>query len=540
MIASFRIRTRYPAGGFGNLIALPLQGLPRKAGNTVFVDDDLEPYADQWAYLSSLGRTSLKKVEALVDDAVAKGDLLRVRLPVDEDNSVDPWELPPSRKPRKIELTGHLPSTLKITIADQVYVERADLPSAMVANLVRVAAFQNPEFYRAQAMRLPTHGKPRIISCAELHAHHIALPRGCLDEALDLLASHGIRADVEDKRDPGNAIAVEFTGTLRPQQVKAVDAVVAHDFGVLAATTAFGKTVVAAALIALRKVNTLILVHRRELLDQWAERLKAFLSVDDRDVGMIGAGKRKPTERIDVAMIQSLVRRGEVSDAVAGYGQIIVDECHHLPAVSFELVARRSKAKHVLGLSATVVRKDGHHPIIFMQCGPVRHRVDAKSQAARSSFDHRVVIKETSFRSSLGAGADHPPIARIYQELANNERRNDLIFDDVLSALENGRCPIVLTERRQHLDYLAERFHGFVRNLVVLRGGMNVNERKIAQSLLNDDDIDERLVLATGRYVGEGFDDPRLDTLFLVMPISWRGTLAQYVRAATSRVRRQR
>ena len=209
--------------------------------------------------------------------------------------------------------------------------------------------------------------------------------------------------------------------------------------------------------------------------------------------------------------------------------QIIVDECHHLPAVSFELVARRSKAKYVLGLSATVVRKDGHHPIIFMQCGPIRHRVDAKSQTARSTFEHRVVIKETSIRSSISAETERPPIAHIYQELANNERRNALIFDDVLSALEEGRCPIVLTERRQHLDHLADRFQSFVRNLIVLRGGMKVGERKAAQSLINDDDIDERLILATGRYIGEGFDDPRLDTLFLVMPISWRGTLAQYV-----------
>ena len=260
-----------------------------------------------------------------------------------------------------------------------------------------------------------------------------------MDEAIDLLAAHDIKADLEDKRDAGRVIDAELTGVLRPQQIKAVDAIAGHDFGVLAATTAFGKTVVATALIARRKVNTLILVHRRELLEQWVERLKAFLSVDDRAVGVIGAGKRKPTKRIDVAMIQSLVRRGEVSDVVAGYGQIIVDECHHLPAVSFELVARRSKAKYVLGLSATVVRKDGHHPIIFMQCGLIRHRVDAKSQAARSSFEHRVVIKETNFRSSISAEIERPPIAHIYQELANNERRNALIFADVLNALEEGR-----------------------------------------------------------------------------------------------------
>ena len=518
-----------PAGGFGNLIALPLQGVARKADNTVFVDDDLEPYEDQWAYLSSLDRTSLSMAETLISDTAAEGGLLRVRMPADQDDTIDPWELPPSRKPPKVKITGPVPSAMTITVADQIYIERSDLPSVMVAALVRVAAFQNPEFYQAQAMRLPTYGKPRIISCAELHPQHIALPRGCLDEAVDLLTAYDVQVDLDDKRDVGTAIDVEFTGVLRPQQATAVDAIAAHDFGVLAATTAFGKTVVAAALIARRRMNTLILVHRRELLEQWTERLKTFLSVGDQDIGVIGGGKRKPMGRIDVAMIQSLVRRGEVSDLVAGYGQIIVDECHHLPAVSFELVARRSKARYLLGLSATVVRKDGHHPIIFMQCGPIRHRVDARSQAARRTFEHRAVIKETSFQSAFSIETERPPIAQIYNELANDERRNDLIFDDVLSALEDGRCPIVLTERRQHLDLLADRFRSFVHNLVVLRGGMTIAERKVAQSLINDDDIDERLLLATGRYIGEGFDDPRLDTLFLVMPISWRGTLAQYV-----------
>jgi superfamily II DNA or RNA helicase len=270
-----------------------------------------------------------------------------------------------------------------------------------------------------------------------------------------------------------------------------------------------------------------VLVHRRELLVQWVERLKTFLSVDE--IGVIGGGRRQPTGRVDVALIQSLVRKSEVSDLVAGYGQLVVDECHHISAASFELVARRSKARYVLGLSATIARKDGHHPIVFMQCGPVRHCVSAQSQVALRGFEHRVRLRDTEFRISPGIAAGAPSIPSIYSALAHDEQRNALIFNDVLEALEAGRCPIVLTERRDHLDLLQERFRKFARNLVVLRGGMGAIERRAAQETMEVARDQERLILATGRYLGEGFDDSRLDTLFLAMPISWKGTLAQYV-----------
>jgi len=303
-----------------------------------------------------------------------------------------------------------------------------------------------------------------------------------------------------------------------------------HDFGVLAATTAFGKTVVGAQMISARGLNTLVLVHRRQLVDQWRERLRTFLSIDAAGIGTIGGGKRKPTKQIDIALIQSLVRNGEVSDLVGDYGHLIVDECHHLSASSFELVARRSKARYVLGLSATVARKDGHHPIIFMQCGPVRYRVDARSQAATRPFSHKVTIRETGFRLATDLESQSPlQITALYAALAQDEKRNDRIFDDVLTSLEGGRRPVILTERRDHLDYLRDRFQKFTRNLVVLYGGMSAAERRLAEEGLKRPDTEERLVLATGRYLGEGFDDASLDTLFLTMPISWRGTLAQYV-----------
>jgi superfamily II DNA or RNA helicase len=521
-----------PIGGFGNLIALPLQRRAREQGNTVFVDGELRPYDDQWAFLSSLPRLSSDAASAIVVDAEIRGRVLGVRMPVEDENADEPWRMTPSRRRVSEPLGVLLPDKVNVVVADQIYVDRTGLPSAMTARLIRLAAFQNPEFYRAQAMRLPTFGKPRIVSCAELHPRHIGLPRGCLDEVIELISASGAEIVLQDHRAAGEPlpIGVRFQGTLSGPQIKAFDALAPHDHGVLAATTAFGKTVVAAALIARRARNTLVLVHRRELLTQWVERLREFLDVDPKNIGIIGGGRRKPTGVIDIAVIQSLVRRGEVSDLVADYGHLVVDECHHLSATSFELVARRAKARFVLGLSATVARKDGHHPIIFMQCGPVRHRVDARAQATERGMTHRAKQRSTRFQLSPPlAASDRPSMPAVYAALAQDETRNDLIFDDVLKALEEKRSPIVLTERKDHLEHLQNRFAHFVRNLVVLRGGMSAADRRASEAALTVSADQERLVLATGRYIGEGFDDQRLDTLFLTMPISWKGTLAQYV-----------
>jgi superfamily II DNA or RNA helicase len=523
----FPSQDNMPVGGFGNLIALPLQGRARELGNSVFIDEDLRPYEDQWAFLAAIPRLSANAAAEIVGDAEMRGRVLGVRMLVEDEDADEPWRMTPSRRPKAGPLGIPLPSKITIVVADQLYIDRTDLPPAMTARLIRLAAFQNPEFYRAQSMRFPTFGKPRIISCAEL-----GLPRGCLDEAVDLIRGEDAEVELDDQRAIGNPLPsrVQLQGALHSPQVKAFDAFAPHDYGVLAATTAFGKTVVAAALIAQRGRSALVLVHRRELLSQWVERLKAFLDIDPKDIGIIGGGRRKPTGIIDVALIQSLVRHGEVSDLVADYGHLVVDEGHHLSAASFELVARRAKARFVLGLSATVARKDGHHPIIFMQCGPVRHRADARAQAASRGISHRAKHRSTEFQlpQSLAA-ADRPSMPAVYAAIAQDESRNNLIFDDVLKTLEAKRSPVVLAERRDHLGYLQSRFSHFVRNLVVLRGGMSAGERKAAEAALQAANGQERLILATGRYLGEGFDDPRLDTLFLTMPISWKGTLAQYV-----------
>jgi superfamily II DNA or RNA helicase len=378
-------------------------------------------------------------------------------------------------------------------------------------------------------MRLPTFGKPRIISCAELFSKHVALPRGCLDDLLELFREFGIGADLRDERAEGAHIAVNFLGQLTSEQLAAATSLLKHDAGVLAATTAFGKTVVAANIIAARGRNTLVLVHRRQLLDQWVARLGTFLDIPAEQIGVIYGGKKKPTGVIDVALMQSLVRNGIVSDVVADYGHLVVDECHHLSAVGFEAIARAAKAKYVLGLSATVTRKDGHHPIIFMQCGPVRHRVDARKQAAARPFDHKVVFRRTQFQLARSGPEERPAIHALYAALALDTARNELIFDDILAALEAGRSPVVITERKDHLELLAGRLSKFAKNVIVLRGGMKTSEIRVAtESLVRVPASEERVLVATGRYLGEGFDDARLDTLFLTMPISWSGTLAQY------------
>ena len=432
-----------PAGGFGNLIALPLQHRPRQASNSLFLDDNFQPHVDQWQYLSSVRRMSLSEISVLTEEAGRQGRILGVRLPVDEEDE-QPWLAPPSRKKPDIHITDLLPEAIDIVLGDQIYIDRAGLPTTLINRLVRLAAFQNPEFYSAQAMRLPTFAIPRIIGCAELLSDHIALPRGCRDQVDELFASLGIAIRHKDERNPGRPVETTFIGKLTVEQQAAADAPHQHDTGVLAATTAFGKTVVAASIVAARKTNTLILVHRRQLLDQWIARLSTFLDLPPKEIGQIGGGKRKPTGIVDVAIIQSLVRKGEVDDIVADYGQLIIDECHHLSAVSFEAVARRCKARYVLGLSATVTRKDGHHPIIFMQCGKIRFRVDAKQQANQRPFNHRVILRHTKYTLSPEMDTDRPPVQKIYTDLGNDEVRNDLIFEDVLKALEAKRSPIIL------------------------------------------------------------------------------------------------
>jgi superfamily II DNA or RNA helicase len=516
-----------PRGGFGNLIALPLQYEPRQAGNSVFLDEDFQPHSDQWAYLASLTRMAPSTVESIAHEATMRGKVVGVRYSsVNEDGKDNvPWERLPSGQPDTLQAVESVPAKVHAVLAQRLFVDKTDLPSPLLNQIKRLAAFQNPEFYKKQSMRLSTALTPRVISCAEELPRHIALPRGCQDELAALLQQYGSTLTIDDQRHPGEPLDVRFDGTLTAIQKQVVNILRKHDTGVFVAPPGIGKTVIGTWLVAERQCNTLVLVHRQPLLDQWIAQLALFLGLDAKDIGRIGGGKHKPNGRLDVAMIQSLVRKESVNDLVANYGHVVVDECHHLPAVSFERVLAEVRARFVTGLTATPQRRDGHHPIIQMQLGPVRFTVDARNQAAHHPFNHNLIIRETG----LCIDDDDLRIQEIYRRLTTDKQRNNLIFDDVLQALEEGRSPILLTERKEHLEYFADRLRKFTRNLIVLQGGRSAKRRRDdLNRLAAIPDDEERLVLATGRYIGEGFDDARLDTLFLALPVSWKGTLIQY------------
>jgi superfamily II DNA or RNA helicase len=517
-----------PKGGFGNLIALPLQRAARRHGNSEFVDESFNPHPDQWAFLASVRRLDPSFVQAIAEEASRRGEVVGVRTAEsDGEYGVAPWARPPSRRIAQLKLAGPLPVEVNAVIGQRLFVEKAGLPSPLLNRLKRLAAFQNPEFYKKQSMRLSTALTPRVIACAEDLERYVALPRGCRADVEALLAEHGIALHLADERVDGEPVRFNFQGTLTAVQEQAARTLVAQDTGMFVAPPGVGKTVVGTYLVAARARSTLILTHRKPLLDQWVAQLSLFLGIDPSEIGQIGAGKRRPNGRLDVAMIQSLVRKGRVDDVVATYGYVITDECHHVGAFSFERVLSEVKARYVTGLTATPHRRDGHHPILHMQLGPIRFVVDPKSKEARRPFEQKLVVHETGFRSDRLN--DDAGIQELYAHLAADRGRNQLILDDVIRALREGRSPILLTERRDHLELFADRLRGFAKHIVVLQGGMKAKERLDAfEHLSSIPDDQERLLLATGRYIGEGFDDARLDTLFLALPVSWKGTLVQY------------
>jgi superfamily II DNA or RNA helicase len=507
-----------PKGGFGNLIALPLQKQPRESGRSVFVDEHLQPYPDQWAFLASVRPMSRRDLEDAILRASSGRHPLDVAFAIEEEDS-KPWQRP---APVSARISGPLPESLTLVLANQIFIAKNELPQPLANRLIRLAAFQNPEFYKAQAMRLPVWNKPRIIGCAENHPQHIGLPRGCLDAVLELLQENDIRPKLHDERLAGRKVTAKFLGTLRKDQKAAVRKMVKDEIGVLCAPTAFGKTVTAAALIARRKVNTLILVHRTELMRQWQERLISFLEIPKGCPGVIGGGKNKPSGKIDIAVMQSLSRREDLVELLDVYGQIIVDECHHVSAFSFESILKQVKSRYVVGLTATPIRRDGHQPIILMQCGPIRHSA-VRPETAPTHLEvwpNYLPAPEIPLDS---------PIQEVFRILTKDENRNRRIAADILAAYREDRKILVLTERTGHLPLLHEALKEEVEHCFVLHGRLSRKQRTaIFAELESLDDTSPRVLLATGRLIGEGFDHPPLDTLVLAMPISWKGTLQQY------------
>ncbi len=506
-----------PKGGFGNLIALPLQKNSRRKGCSVFVDSEFKPFSDQWEYLASIRRIDRSEILSIVEQLGYSGNTLDVAFTEEECSS--PWKVHSDAGKR---IGGKLPVSVKVVSANQIFVEKKGILPVLMNRIVRIAAFRNPEFYKAQAMRLPVWNKPRVIGCAENYPKHIGLPRGCMDSLNDLLEANGIAVELEDRRNSGIPIDVKFRGKLRPGQKKAVAAMVKTDIGVLSAPTASGKTVVAAAMIARRRVSTIVLVHRTGLLEQWKSSLMTFLDLPEGTPGVYGGGKKKLSGCIDIAVIQSVARAEHPNELLESYGQVIVDECHHISAYSFESVLKTAGAKYVTGLTATPVRRDGQHPIVFMQCGPVRYRVAEKGVESLRQEVWTLVIPQPHVSADA-------PIQDVFHAVVNDASRNRVIADDVIAAYGDGRKILVLTERTAHLEILEKLLSGYIEKLFVLHGRISKGKRaKILNVLASLDPSTPHVILATGRLIGEGFDHPQLDTLVLAMPISWKGTLQQY------------
>lgn len=530
----FPAQDTLPKGGFGNLIALPFQGRAQREGNTLFIDEKFVPYADQWSFLSTLPKItpeSMAEYSAMLCNYGEVGTAFEV----------PEQKMRPIKQRAKEMSREDFPTQARLILSNLLYVDKSGFSQKALNIIKRLAVFLNPEFHKKQSMRLPVYSTPRVIDCSYEDRDFLGIPRGCMDALTDLLDAYSVSYTLEDRRQSGRKINVAFRGELRSEQIPAAEALLSNHVGVLSATTAFGKTVVGAYLIGQRKVNTLILVHSSALLEQWKASLEKFLDIQEalpeqpkrrgrkklvERIGQIGAGKDTRSRIVDIAIMQSLLEgeEKEVKPFVEEYGMILCDECHHVAAFTFEKILRGAKAKYVYGLSATPTRQDGHQPIIFMQCGPVRYLVDAKSQAEKRDFSHYVIPRFTRTRLPVAQ-----KIQEIYAGIAENEIRNGLLISDAVRLLEEKRTPLLLTERKDHAIRLAEELQNKADHVFLLLGSGKNKEKREKLADLREVPADESLiVVATGKYVGEGFDEPRLDTILLAMPISWKGTLSQY------------
>lgn len=521
-----------PEGGFGNLVALPLQGQARRKENSVFVDNDFLVYKDQWAFLYNL-----KKIQESTIDQLLRLHYQEELGKLSMSSESKPWVTP---LPQNITQED-FHAKVEIIKADKLYIPLKAVSAKVLNHLKRIAAFKNPEFYSKQGLRLSTYAIPRIISCFDITNEYLAMPRGSEDATRSFLNDNAVTYTIIDKTNHGNKISVSFQGEEREEQLEAINALLPYTNGILHATTAFGKTVTAAAIIARKKVNTLILVHSKALLKQWHDRLTEFLNIDYpkheeknkrgrckvfSPIGCFDSSGNTLHGIIDIALIQSCLDEDGVKPFVQDYGMVIVDECHHVSSITFEQVLMSIKAHTIYGLTATPIRKDGHQPIIFMQCGPIRFSTDVKSQIAKQSFDRFLIPRFTSYNSIL---EDRLSIATLYKYLSEDEIRNNLIVEDICKAVNTRRTPIILTNRTAHVSVLAEKLKATIKNVISLTGAGTTREKREAmQRLQNIPDSEQLVIVATGKYVGEGFDYPRLDTLFLALPISWKGLLTQY------------
>jgi superfamily II DNA or RNA helicase len=510
-----------PKGGFGNLIALPLQQEPRKSGHTLFLDENFAPVSDQWAYLASLQKIDLTELQRLLETSCSPEKDIEPT----ESVSLNFDEAALNVIPQAVR-RGDFKGTLKLLRNSQIAIPLADLPTSLGAALKRLGTIANPVFYEKQRLRFPTINIPRFIFCGEEHDDKLVLPRGTLHDIEKLVSKAGGKIEVIDRRPAPVTADLSFIGTLTAIQNAAVDAILGHEDGVLVAPPGAGKTVMACAAIAHRRTPTLILVHRKQLLDQWSDRLQKFLGLSKNEIHILGKA-RYPDAPVALGMFPTLARSEFPEALLAKYGHVIIDECHHVPAASFEAAMKRCTARYILGLTATPNRKDGLQKILFLQCGPIRHRIDLDHSEEQL---RTVFVREFSLR--FPAGNDRLPIHQIWKHLIQSSERNRAIASDVASALKEQRFCALLSDRKEHLNTLEPllREKWPEESIYRIDGSTNQKLRTAILGNLRSKASEGRpfALLATASLLGEGFDMPELDTLFLAMPISFKGRLIQY------------
>ena len=513
------------------MIALPLQKAPREKGNSSFFNDKLIPYENQWEYLSQVRSISLHEVTGILDQWIPKVTQIKKTDGFDDVSWVTDQAILDKTTADQIDysLEG---KTIEISFGAMIAVPLEFLSGKIVAKLRKTASFPNPEFYKFQRMRMDTYDKPRFIFSGQITPDQIILPRGVLDNIVKILTKAGAKIIIRDERIAKKKVKAEFTGELKPVQLNALKAWKSVDIGILVAPPGSGKTVIGCAIIAQRKVSTLILVHRQELLEQWKKRITEFLGISSKEIGVLSGTKKKLTGKIDVASMHSLRHVEDIVEIAQNYSQIIIDECHHIPAKTFEDILKRIPARYILGLTATPYRKDGLEKILFQQCGPVKHEIITADGGVLSKS---VVIHETGFKTPDEIG-HRPPYQVLINYLVNDESRNQKIAKLTIESIQKGHFPLLVSDRKDHLDQISVEFKKQVDALAMeleiirLDGDLTSKQRKLAleqiETALNAKK--SLLLMSTGSLIGEGFDLPELDALILATPLSFEGRMVQY------------